>query len=97
MTSTRRKQVPAAVAPKEATERKKSKLSQRGDEAKRKAMREYLLESLQANDWNLSQTARSLEMGDGATPVITAIRNLGLEKQYEAARKRGDIAPGRPT
>lgn len=64
-----------------------------GEAAKRDAQRSALLKELKAQGWNLSAVARELGMGDAST-VIRAIRKVGLESEYEAARKRGDVRPG---
>lgn len=86
---------PAMAAPKSKkptkapAERKKSKLTQIGEEAQRKA----LLAELRRQSWNLSATAEALELG-GAGNVIRAIKALDLVEQYEAARNRGDVKPG---
>jgi transcriptional regulator with GAF, ATPase, and Fis domain len=76
--------------------RKKSKLTQVGDEAKRDAMRKALLVELKRQNWNLTHTATALEL---MTPsaVIRAIHELGLDDEYEGARAEGKVAPGRPT
>lgn len=74
--------------------RKKSKLTQAGEEGARAAKRALLKKTLEALDWNLSATAEELEMGD-ASAVIRAIRDCGLEEAYEAAKERGDIARGK--
>lgn len=68
------------VLPKEG--RKKSKLTQVGDEAKREAESALLLKTLRQNDWNLSATSRDLDLG-GASAVIRAIRLCDLEAEYE--------------
>jgi transcriptional regulator with GAF, ATPase, and Fis domain len=65
--------------------RKKSKLTQVGDEAKREAEAKLLLATLRANDWNLSATARVLDLG-AASSVIRAIRACGLDAEYEKHR-----------
>lgn len=65
--------------------RKKSKLTQVGDAAKLEAERALLLKTLKANDWNLSATARELEMGD-ASSVLRSIRACGLEPEYQKHR-----------
>lgn len=69
----------------EAEGRKKSKLTQVGDDAKLKAMRALLLEELVLHRWNLTATAESLEMGQPSA-VLRAIREVGLEAHYEKAR-----------
>ena len=77
---------PRAKAPAKPT------LAEIGREAQRKA----LLTELKAQDWNLTATARELGL-TGPSNVIRALKTLGLAAEYEAAKKRGDIAPGRPT
>ena len=62
----------------------------------REAQREALLAALKSNGWNLTATARDLGLS-GPSNVIRALKTLGLGEQYEAAKARGDIAPGRPT
>lgn len=75
-----------ARKPAAATEgRKKSLLTQAGDEAKRAAERALLLKTLRAHDWNLTHTAAALRMG-APTAVLTAIDRYGLRADYEKAR-----------
>ena len=78
-------------APKKSTAR--PTFAEIGDAAKRAAQRAALLDELKAQDWNLSAVARSLGMGDAST-VIRAIRKLGLDDEYNAARGRRDVRPG---
>ena len=61
--------------------RRKSRLVCVGEEA----MRTELLRTLQANGWNLSATATQLDMA-GSGNVARAIRKLGLDENYRAAR-----------
>jgi hypothetical protein len=75
---------------KETEGRKKSKLVQAGDEAKRLAMRALLLETLVLCRWNLTATAEALEMGQSSA-VLRAIREVGLEQHYEKARNNSDV------
>lgn len=75
-----------------AKKRKKSLLTKKADEA----ARQFLLETLIRFKWNLSQTAEELELV-GAPAVIAAIKSYGLAEEYEQAKKRGDVSPGRPT
>ncbi len=75
--------------------RKKSKLTQVGDAAKRAAMREALLAELDRQGWNLTKPAAALEMGDTAAPVAIALRDLAPDV-YERARSDGRISMGRP-
>lgn len=65
--------------------RKKSVLSRHGDEAKHAAERALLLKTLRHNAWNLTHTARELEM-PGPSQVLRAIKDLGLSDEYDAAR-----------
>lgn len=60
-------------------------LSRTGDEAKAAAERALLLKTLKANDWNLTHTAKALEMGD-ASSVLRAVEALGLRDEYEKHR-----------
>ena len=59
-----------------------------------KAMRDALLRALKDSDWNLTRTAEFFEM-HGPVTVLRAIESLGLKDEYEAARERGDVRPGR--
>lgn len=70
----------------------KPSLAEVGREAQRKA----LLAELKLQNWNLTATARELGL-TGPSNVIRAMKNLGLADEYEAAKARGDISPGRPT
>lgn len=74
--------------------RKKSKLTQVGDEASKLARRSVLLATLDACKWNLTRAAEVLEMV-GASDIIRAIKELDLETEYEAAKERGDVAKRR--
>ena len=85
---------PTKHPPSESEGRRKSLLTQAGEEASRLARRQLLLGTLTACGWNLSKTAEALQMT--ATPdVIRAIRELDLDKEYEAAKERGDVVRGR--
>jgi transcriptional regulator with GAF, ATPase, and Fis domain len=84
------KKSPTARKPKKPT------LTDIGREAARKAQRDALLAELRAQEWNLTATAKELGLNNGSN-VIRSIRALGLDDEYERARQRGDIAPGRPT
>lgn len=86
--STRRKAPPKAPAPRT--------LAEIGREAQHEAQRAALLEELERQSWNLTATAKALGLVN-ASNVKRSLLTLGLEEQYEAARKRGDVAPGRPT
>ncbi len=68
-----------------------------GRAAAKAAQRETLLEALKANGWNLTATAKALGMGSLPSNVIRALKTLDLTEDYERAKKRGDVAPGRPT
>lgn len=74
----------------------KPTLAEVGRDAARKAQREALLKELDAQDWNLSATARELGLTN-VSNVLRAIKNLGLEKDYDNAKAAGKIHPGRPT
>lgn len=65
--------------------RRRSILTQRGDEARDAAQRELLRATLIAHGWNVTHTARALGMGDPPA-VHRAIRALGLTAEYEKAR-----------
>ncbi len=60
----------------------------------REAQREALLAALEANNWNLTATARDLGLTN-ASNVIRALRTLGLGDRYEAAKAEGKIVPGK--
>lgn len=89
--STRRKA--PAPAPARADGRVKSALTLAREAAALEAGRALLLQSLKANDWHLSATAEALGMS-GASAVIRAVREHGLEAEYEAAKTAGKIVPG---
>lgn len=76
--------------------RKVSRLTQVADDAARAAKRALLAETLLAQSWNLSATARELGLA-GPSDVIRAIRDVGLEAEYERARETGLVKAGRPT
>ena len=80
-------------SPTRADGRPKSLLSIEGERASMEARRTMLLRSLKENDWNLSKTAEALLLANAST-VIRAIRDLGLESEYETARATGKIKPG---
>lgn len=90
----RRPKVPA-VEPTRADGRAKSALTLAGEQAARDAKRALLLKALKDNGWNLTRTAESLNMGSTGN-VARALQELAPD-EYEAAKKRGDIAMGRPT
>ena len=80
-------------APKAPPERRKSKLTQIGEEAQRAA----LLRELKRHDWVLKDVAEALEIG-GTANLLRAIKQLGLVEEYEAAKAAGKITHGpRPT
>lgn len=80
----------ATKTPEKAAEgRRKSLLVQAGEET----MRALLLKTLKANGWSVTATSDALEMG-GSANVLRAIRTLGLDEEYDAARERGDVRPG---
>ena len=64
-----------------------------GREAAREAQRKALLRAWKANDWNLSRTAETLQMGSSSA-VIRALKLLAPE-EYDAAREDGRIRAGR--
>lgn len=80
-------------APTRADGRSKSLLSIEGERASLEARRAMLLRVLKECDWNLSATAEKLQITNAST-VIRAIRDVGLEAEYEAAKKTGRIRPG---
>lgn len=57
------------------------------------AMRAALLKALRENGWNLTHTAAALRMS-AASSVIRALHNLGLDDEYEKAKKAGHVRPG---
>ena len=65
-------------------------------ETGRAAQRGVLLATLRKQGWNLTATAKALGLA-GPSNVIRSLKTLGLTGEYEAAKARGDIAPGRPT
>lgn len=73
----------------ESEGRKKSLLSRHGDEAKHAAERALLLKTLRRNAWNLTHTARDLEM-PGPSQVLRAIKDLGLSDDYDEAKNARD-------
>ena len=85
-----------AKAPKtsEAEGRRKNRLAQHGDEAARLAKRQLLLTTAEACDWNLARVAEIFEM-TSTSDVLRAFKELDLETELDAARERGDVAPGR--
>lgn len=70
-------------------ERRKSKLTEIGDEAMRRA----LLEALVVHDWSPARVAEALRM-NGAANVLRAIKMLGLSDDYEKARTALGLKPG---
>lgn len=65
-----------------------------GARARRAAQRALLLSELERQGWIMSRAAHELGMGT-ATAVIKALKSLGLAAEYEDARKRGVVMPGR--
>jgi transcriptional regulator with GAF, ATPase, and Fis domain len=92
--STRRKPTTPEPDPTRADGRVKSKLTLAREAAALAAGRELLLATLEACGWRLTEAARTLEVAS-VSQVIRAIREHGLEGEYEAARVRGDIRPGK--
>lgn len=91
----------AVTAPKKSTKKAPAKparktLAEIGREAAHEAQRAALLAELRAQNWNLTAAAQALGLVN-ASNVIRSIRTLGLDDEYEQARARGDVAPGRPT
>ena len=72
-------------SPKGSEGRRKSLLSQAGDEAKHATERALLLKTLKAKGWNLTHTAEALEM-PGPSQVLRSIKDLGLSDDYAAAK-----------
>lgn len=79
--------------PTRADGRPKSKLTLARERGALEAGRAVLLDALTANDWNLTETARALDVAS-VSQIIRAIREHGLEAEYKAARASGKIAPG---
>lgn len=75
-----------------AKPKKKPTFTEVGNEAKAKAQRAYLLEELDAQNWNLTKTAEALGMG-GRAAVIRALNDLAPE-EYERAKNDGRVRPG---
>jgi len=90
--------VPAMAATKKTPTKKPEKAAPASKptlaEIGREAQRVALLAELKAQGWNLTATARELGLNN-ASNVIRSIKSLGLDDEYEAARERGDVAPGR--
>lgn len=78
------------IEPTRADGRAKSLLAMERERGALEAGRALLLKVLRDNDWNLSATARTLGM-PGASSIIRAIRDHGLDSDYEAARSSGKI------
>lgn len=85
--STRTKAPKAAPepAPSRADGRPKSKLTLAAERAALDAKRQLLLATLREHGWNLTLTARELEMA-GASDVLRAIKAVSLVEEYEAHR-----------
>ncbi len=79
--------------PTRADGRPKSLLTLAAEAAATEAKRALLLKTLNELGWNLSRAAEALEM-PGASQVIRAIRDTGLDAEYEAARAAGKVRPG---
>lgn len=69
--------------------RQKSRLTEIGDEAMKRALHK----SLKAHGWALTKVSDDLRLG-GSANVLRAIRQLGLTDAYLAAKQRGDVKPG---
>jgi transcriptional regulator with GAF, ATPase, and Fis domain len=63
----------------------KPTLAEVGREAAQTAQRKVLLAELKRQDWNLTATARELGLSS-ASNVLRAIKQLGLDEEYKAAR-----------
>ncbi len=79
----------AVTAPK-PSDRRRSRLALEADAA----ARALLLAELERLDWVLTDVAQALDLSN-VSGVLRAIRHLGLEPEYEAARAAGKIRPGR--
>ena len=73
----------------EPTARQKSRLTEIGDEAMKRALHK----SLKEHGWALTKVSDDLRLG-GSANVLRAIRQLGLTDAYLAAKQRGDVKPG---
>lgn len=82
-----------APKPTRADGRAKSKLTLAGEEGALRAKRELLLKTLDDNGWNLSATARELEMAT-AGAVIRALNELAPD-DYDRAKRDGRVSPGK--
>lgn len=71
--------------------KRRSKLSEAGDAARRAAMRSLLIEALTACDWNLSDTATRLGMSS-ASDVLRAINDLEITALLDLARAAGKVS-----
>lgn len=71
----------------------KSEYAEVGRAAALEKQRAYLLAKLNANDWNLTATARDTGLAN-ASNVTREIKKVGLAKEYEAAREAGKITRG---
>lgn len=93
--ATRKPRNSSALAPKltRADGRVKSKLTLAGEEGALRAKRDLLLITLDANGWNLSATARDLDMST-AGAVIRALNELAPD-EYERAKRDGRVSPGK--
>lgn len=92
-TTTKKKSTRAPAKAPEPAGRKRSALTEAGEEAKRDAMRKLLLRTLKEQGWNLTRTAEALRMGEGsgaASNVAKALLELAPE-EYAAAKADGRI------
>lgn len=55
--------------------------------------RAVLLDALRAHEWNLTRASEALD-ASSAGSLVRLIRDLGLSKEYAAARKMGAGKPG---
>ena len=53
--------------------------------------RALLLETLRVANWNMAHAAEMLSMGKTAQPILREIKRLGLEPEYNDAKRRGLI------
>ncbi len=58
------------------------------------AKRLLLRQQLQASAWHMAHASEALKLGSDATPVLRAIRELGMVPEYEKAKRDGKIVRG---
>ena len=81
----------AGGAPPDALTRRKSQLTLAGE----RAQRALLLDTLEAQGWNLTRTAVALDL-TAAADVVRSIKLLALSEEYDKAKAAGLVRPGRP-